>query len=531
MVLFSPIAPEFKVNSSNIFVNTITNPDVAVASNGNFVIVWEEPFQGDNNDKDIKFRRFAPDGTPLDVNDRIVANEEFNETQPVVAIAPNGDFVVAYVKIDDIYVRRFTAIGNPLGDEILVSTFEQDKIQSDPDIAIDEEGDFTVVWTHQFEADDLDIRGRIFNANGTPQIDDSPVANTSNNESEASIAIIPTANNDNSSDILAGVVSYTTDTNGNNDIFFLPFGNEGNPLDNPINAVPETNRSNNQRESSVAIDNNGNFVISWTHEFDDTDDDVYFRRFSVDGNPLDDVEIIVDSAFDDQNESQIALGNDGTIVVAYEDDSANSVKYRQFNSNGDEISDSQNYDLNSSFEDNPAIAIGANNRMVITADDDETNTFEPYARVYQPNLDTPLNRFQNEDVPGTYLFATEEESVTIRQDFPNFIEEGQAFSVSLEPKDNLIRFNRFQNEDVPGTYLFATEGESVSIRQNFPNFIEEGIAFYAYDADADIASDFYRFQNTQQPGTYLFVGEEEKDNILNDFPQFELEGVAFEAAF
>ena len=71
MVLFSPITPEFKVNSSNIFVDTITNPDVAVASDDNFIIVWEEPFQGDNNDKDIKFRRFAPDGTPLDVNDRI----------------------------------------------------------------------------------------------------------------------------------------------------------------------------------------------------------------------------------------------------------------------------------------------------------------------------------------------------------------------------------------------------------------------------------------------------------------------------
>ena len=42
--------------------------------------------------------------------------------------------------------------------------------------------------------------------------------------------------------------------------------------------------------------------------------------------------------------------------------------------------------------------------------------------------------------------------------------------------------NRFQNKDIPGTYLYAGEEESISIRANYPNFVEEGIAFYVYDA-------------------------------------------------
>ena len=78
--------------------------------------------------------------------------------------------------------------------------------------------------------------------------------------------------------------------------------------------------------------------------------------------------------------------------------------------------------------------------------------------------------------------------------------------------------------------MYASEDESLSIRRDFPNFIEEGTAFYAYGKDANLGVDFYRMQNTQQPGTYLFVGEEEKNNILNQFPQFVLEGVAFEVA-
>ena len=141
---------------------------------------------------------------------------------------------------------------------------------------------------------------------------------------------------------------------------------------------------------------------------------------------------------------------------------------------------------------------------------------------------TPINRFQNSDRPGTYLFAGEQESQNIREKFPNFVEEGQAFKVAVEPEDGLIRINRFQNSSVPGTYLYAGEEESQGIRANFPNFIEEGIAFYVYDGGADIGEDFYRFQNLGVPGTYIFVADEERQNIITNFPNFEEEGLAFE---
>lgn len=145
-------------------------------------------------------------------------------------------------------------------------------------------------------------------------------------------------------------------------------------------------------------------------------------------------------------------------------------------------------------------------------------------------LGDPLFRFQNSNLPGTYLFAGEGERENIRANFPNFIEEGFAFNVSLEAGDDLIRFNRFQNSLVPGTYLYATDVESANIRANFPNFIEEGTAFYAHGADANKSVDYYRFQNSLVPGTYIFVGESERQNIIANFPNFIEEGVAFEVA-
>ncbi|MGK7898600.1 MAG: hypothetical protein AB4372_34535 [Xenococcus sp. (in: cyanobacteria)] len=104
-----------------------------------------------------------------------------------------------------------------------------------------------------------------------------------------------------------------------------------------------------------------------------------------------------------------------------------------------------------------------------------------------------------------------------------------AFKAAFQPGDNLISLNRFQNSNVPGTYLYAGEAESQNIRQNFPNFIEEGIAFYVYGVGAGEATQFIRFQNSDVPGTYLYAAGAEADSIRANFPQFIEEGIAFEA--
>ncbi len=146
-------------------------------------------------------------------------------------------------------------------------------------------------------------------------------------------------------------------------------------------------------------------------------------------------------------------------------------------------------------------------------------------------LNIPLNRFRNKFIGGTYLFAGEEESANIIENYSDvFILEGEAFKVANQPADGLIKFNRFANLTVSGTYLFASEEESVSIRRDYSNvFREEGVAFYAYGADANKGKDYYRLANTQIAGTYLFVNQEEKESALAQYPNiFVDEGIAFE---
>ncbi|MEM9275437.1 MAG: hypothetical protein AAGA80_21090, partial [Cyanobacteria bacterium P01_F01_bin.143] len=91
-----------------------------------------------------------------------------------------------------------------------------------------------------------------------------------------------------------------------------------------------------------------------------------------------------------------------------------------------------------------------------------------------------LNRLESNQLPGTFLYVGEEELASINAD-PNFsnafTDQGVAFYVYGAGAGEETPFSRFQNSDVPGTYLYATGEEADSIRANFPGFIDEGIAF------------------------------------------------------
>ena len=91
-------------------------------------------------------------------------------------------------------------------------------------------------------------------------------------------------------------------------------------------------------------------------------------------------------------------------------------------------------------------------------------------------------RFQNttKGREGTYLFAGEQEAASIRQNYKNFVEEGLAFyTYSAGIGGGMTDFARFQNKDLPGTYLFTGPDETSSVISNYNNFTFEGSAFAA----------------------------------------------------
>lgn len=151
----------------------------------------------------------------------------------------------------------------------------------------------------------------------------------------------------------------------------------------------------------------------------------------------------------------------------------------------------------------------------------------------ESKLDSPIFRFQSNEIPGTFLYVGEEERQNIEQNLADdFVNEGIAFNAAIAPDDDLIAFFRFQSTQMPGTFLYVGEDErnSINADPNLSNsFTDEGISFYVYGAGAGEETPFFRFQNSDVPGTYLYATGAEAENIRVNFTNFIEEGIAFEA--
>jgi hypothetical protein len=184
------------IDANDVAVNTSTAGDpwaLDIAANpiGEFVIVWRD--DSDNMDR-IRARAYNSNGTPKTNNDfrcgpfRQNAQRNFS---PNVGIADNGSFVVVWLEAGagGIAGERFNA--NTQSIEKFVATTEKtDELQDNPSVDAAPNGSFFVAWKDSgyplFEA-----MGRYFNSNGNPQGNDFRVPKTApvNDDFSPSVAM------------------------------------------------------------------------------------------------------------------------------------------------------------------------------------------------------------------------------------------------------------------------------------------------------------------------------------------------------
>ena len=153
--LGAPVGPGIQVNSAT--GGDQGSPDVALAGDGSFVVVWQSDDPGDGTDTDetsVRAQRFAADGTPTGAEFQVNSFTTGSQVHPEVTFGFGGDFVVAWQNNaptpDDptganIRARRFGADGTPKGDEIQINTTTPGN-QEIPSIATNPAGDLLATW-------------------------------------------------------------------------------------------------------------------------------------------------------------------------------------------------------------------------------------------------------------------------------------------------------------------------------------------------------------------------------------------------
>lgn len=149
--------PAFRVNAYS--TGSQRRPAVAVAAGGAFMVVWDGPGSGQDpaggsvsGSQRIWGRSFDPDGAPRGGDFAINSTPADGQRAAAVAIAPNGDVVVAWGGVvpgdaEGVAFARLTINGVALGagDERPYDLPEYD-IQSNPTVAAGAAGEFVLAW-------------------------------------------------------------------------------------------------------------------------------------------------------------------------------------------------------------------------------------------------------------------------------------------------------------------------------------------------------------------------------------------------
>jgi hypothetical protein len=150
----APLGAEIKVSTSTAGWGGV-HKDLEFDTQGNFVVSWSGPAEGDDDSSGVSARRFDASGVALDeVPFRVNTYTTGPQDWPSIAMGAGGTFMIVWHgRIGSgegdrgVFGQRFDAGGQPLGTEFRVNSATT-AIAEHPSVAADALGNFMVVWAY-----------------------------------------------------------------------------------------------------------------------------------------------------------------------------------------------------------------------------------------------------------------------------------------------------------------------------------------------------------------------------------------------
>lgn len=162
------VGGEFQVNTYTSAYQGASGVAMDVA--GNFVVVWSSYGQ-DNDGFSVQGQRFGSAGNTVGGEFQINSYTTSNQFGRSVAVDANGDFVVAWTSEGpdgsgySVQGHSFDSLGVPLGSEFQINSYTTGN-QASPQLTMDGNGNFVVVWHGTGKADGYGIKGQRFDNTG-----------------------------------------------------------------------------------------------------------------------------------------------------------------------------------------------------------------------------------------------------------------------------------------------------------------------------------------------------------------------------
>ena len=294
--------------------DTQWDPDIAMDADGDFVVTWASRFQeGPEFNFGVYARRFSASGVPQGSEFHVNTSAAGTQWYPKVAMDADGNFVIAWrgpdSDSDGIFARRYTAAGLTDGPEFRVNTYTADA-QREPEIAMSADGDFVVTWSSWGQDGFANgVYAQRYGASGGSLGAEFRVnPSTAGNERYASVAM------DDDGDF---AVTWMQSDGSAVGVFAQRYTAAGTP-DGPafrVNSFTE----GNQLGTSVDMDADGDFVVTWYRIKTEEDRDVYVQQFNAAGVPQGPETLVNTFTTGRQESPRVALDGDGDFVVTWTD--------------------------------------------------------------------------------------------------------------------------------------------------------------------------------------------------------------------
>jgi hypothetical protein len=329
---------------------------------------------------DTPFATFMNTGcTPVSPSGEFRVHTYTTDNQRLASVAMDnaGDFVVAWASlINDgsqygIFAQRYGSTGLPVGSEFQVNTYTTGT-QINPAVAMDSNGDFVVTWNSSQEGNGNGIYAQIFYSDGSRNGSEFMVNTyTTGQQQNSSVAM------DDNGDFVVTWHSYNQEgSNSRYGIYAQRYNSDGSkPLVNGSEFQVNTYTTNTQTNPSAAMDDNGDFVISWQSSLQDTSYyGVYAQKYHSDGSPNGSEFQVNTFTFEHQANSSAAMDSSGNFIISWQDSghdgSGTGIYAQRYNADGSKPgTNGAEFQVNTYItgaQANPSVAMDNNGNFVIS---------------------------------------------------------------------------------------------------------------------------------------------------------------------
>jgi Ca2+-binding RTX toxin-like protein len=330
------LGTEFKVNTFTS--DAQSGAAIAADANGDFVVTWQSYYQ-DGSGQGIYAQRYNVNGVRQGAEFKINTSTLNNQQGPAIAMDADGDFVIAWSSYNGsqdgsstgVYAQRYNAAGVAQGGEFLVNTFTTGT-QSSPSVGMDSAGNIVIAWQSlgQDAGADGGIYARRYNSAGAAQGTEFLV-----NSFTTGAQLQPDIAMNDFGDFVVVWVSFGQDGDS-----FGIYGQEYHAGGSTFGGEFLVNQitTGSQATPKVAMDEQGDYLIAWS--FDGADGSLggikarFFEANQAPGN-----EFRVNTFTTDQQvRPDVAAAGEGDFIVAWDsngqDGSSTGVYAQRYKTSG-----------------------------------------------------------------------------------------------------------------------------------------------------------------------------------------------------